>query len=351
MPIILGILIFGLIVLIHELGHFLSARMCKINVEEFAIGMGPKLLSYKIKETIYSLRIFPIGGFCLLTGEDKESKSPFSFGNKSIAQRFFVICSGVFMNLILAFVFFFILNLFSGATFRKVNKILKNSPAHESGIVSGDVINKIDNNKINISQDLNFYINDTNGKEIVVNIIRKNKFLDFKLKPIKSEYGGYYIGVERYHKIGIFDNDKNYERINIIESLVLAYHNVFFYIKISLIGLSRLFVGRIAFKELAGPIGIIQVIGETYSESIKKSFFYTLQTLLNFTAIISANVGIFNLLPIPALDGGKLIFLSIEFFRRKKINPSCENLVHLIGFSVLIIFAIIIAISDVIKIF
>ena len=348
---ILALIIFSMIVLVHEFGHFIVAKKNGIAVEEFAVGMGPKILSKKVGETVYSIRILPLGGFCQMLGEDSESDSEKAFGNKSVLQRILVVIAGASMNFILALLIFICLIGCNGVEIPKVRKVLPDSPAYKSGILAGDYIYKINNNRVHVIQDLNFYLSDLKDKkELDLVVKRRNKLLDFRIKLSDEENKNYILGFEKDYLTGFMTNINGYKHVNIFDMFFNAIFMILFYIKLTFVGLFRLICLKLRLKDMAGPVGIVKIIGDVYNNSAKQAIFYRISELANFTAVLSANIGIFNLLPWPALDGGRLFFLLLEALRHKKISQERESLVHFIGFVVLIIFAVIITISDILKI-
>jgi regulator of sigma E protease len=350
MALIISLLVFGLIIIIHEFGHFWTAKKCGMLVEEFAIGMGPKIFGIRIGETLYSLRVFPIGGFCQILGEDAKSTSDRAFSNKSVLEKMLVILSGAFMNFLLSFIIFIVLISFDGASENKIVNVLNGYPAAEAGILPGDYLLKINNNKINISQDLSFYLADSKGKEINLTVRRDKKILDFKIKPIKSESGFYFLGFEKDMKTGVLaKKNSEYAKMTVFETISKALLVIAFYIKLTFIGLIRLLTLKLSVKDMSGPIGIVKAIGDTYNVSVAKSISIAVKSLANFTAVISANIAVFNLLPLPALDGGRFAFLLIEAITKRPFNTEREGFVHFVGFVILIIFAVVIAISDIMK--
>jgi len=349
MSLVIAFIIFGLIVVIHELGHFWVAKLSGMFIEEFAIGMGPKLFGIKLGETLYSLRIFPIGGFCKILGEETQSQDSRAFNNKSVFKRFLVILAGAFMNFLLAFIIFFGLVSFEGTTENKIQKILPGYPAEQVGLLPGDKIIKVNNNKINVTQDMSFYISETNGNEISLQIKRDNKILDFKITPVK-ENGFYIFGFEKVFRPGLFSkSDLINKKLSLFGAFREAFFMILFCIKLTFVGLIKLISFRLNLQDMSGPIGIVKAIGDTYNASVAESIFAAIKSMLSFTALISANIGVFNLLPLPALDGGKILFLGIEAIRRKPLNSEREGLIHFVGFVLLIILAIAVAISDIIK--
>ncbi len=349
LSIIVSLIIFSIIVLIHEFGHFIAAKKNDIMVEEFAIGMGPKIFSVKKGETVYSIRLLPIGGFCQMLGEDSNNSSERAFNNKKVWQRIIVVSAGVIMNFLLSFLIFVILISINGTTTSQVKKVANGYPAQLAGILPGDNIKMINGNKINVSQDLNFYIADSKDKLLNLTIERNGQLMQFILKPIKDKNGQYVLGFEKDSHAGIFSSAPGV-KTNLFEILSTAFFTIAFYIKVTFVGLSRLILLKLSLNDLAGPIGIVKVIGDTYNLSVAESIGYAIQAMANFVAILSANIGIFNLLPLPALDGGRLFFLIVEAVRKKPLNSEREGLIHFIGFVMLMIFAAIIAVNDIIKI-
>lgn len=351
MSIIIALIIFSIIVIIHEFGHFIAAKKNDIMVEEFAIGMGPKIFSIKKGETVYSLRLFPIGGFCQMLGEDTNNSSERSFNNKTVWQRIIVVVAGAAMNFLLAFFIFVFIVSINGVALPKVKSVIDGYPAQKAGILPGDYIKKINGNKVNISQDLSFYISDAKDNFINLIVQRNGKELQFDIKPMKDENGQYLLGFEKDLRSGIFSSaDLNYKKINVFEIFYNAFFTIAFYIKLTFVGLFRLISFKLSLNDMSGPIGIVKVIGDTYNLSVTESISYALQAMMNFMAILSANIGVFNLLPLPALDGGRLFFLLFEAVRKKPLNSEREGFIHFVGFVVLMIFAVIIAVNDIIKI-
>ena len=311
--------------------------------------MGPKVFSVRKGETLYSLRLLPVGGFCQMLGDDSSNPSERAFNNKSVWQRIVVIISGVLMNIILAFVIFFVMLAINGTCLPKVKNVFNCYPAYQAGLKPGDYIYKINNNRVNIVQDLDFYMSMSNGEKMNLVIKRGKKLLALDVKPAKMK-NNYILGFEKDIVTGLFDDNNDYKKIDLVGVVHDSFFMIMFYIKLTFVGLARLFSFKISLNDMSGPIGIVKVIGDTYNNSVKESISYTIAEMANFMAILSANIGIFNLLPIPALDGGILLFLLIEVIRHKPINAEKEGFVHLVGFIILMIFAAIVAMNDIIKI-
>lgn len=349
--IIIGLLIFTVIVVVHEFGHFIVARKCGIFVEEFAIGMGPKLFTFKPGETLYSIRLIPLGGFCKMLGEDTDSKEERAFNSKKVSSRCAVILAGAAMNFVLAFFTIIFISSFSSILTLKISKVSENSPAQKAGIEIGDQIIKVNGKKIGLFEDLPLALSESVGRELSFSIKKSSgEIVQKQITPMKS--GDYYIlGIQGSEKLGFFAKSvAGLERAGFGETINNAYHTMFFYVKIVTQGVTKLLTLNVKKEEMSGPIGIVSMIGTTYDETIGYGVFATVITMLRFMALLSVNIGMFNLLPFPALDGGRFIFLIIEGVRGKPIPPEREGMVHLVGFALLMILAVFIAYNDIVNI-
>ena len=359
MSIIVGILIFSVIILIHEFGHFYAARKCGIKVEEFAMGMGPKLLSFKPGETVYSLRLFPLGGSCQMKGEEAtegevdESVSD-AFYNKPVWQRIIVILAGVFMNFVLALVVMTSLTLVTGYAMPVVHQILPGSPAAEAGLLPGDRILKADGTSIHISDELSFIVSEKNNQPIDLLIERNGTKMHKSVTPreMADEDGvtAIRIGFKHTMRTSPFEAPvESFQRAGFFDSLRIGVYKTLFDVKMTFVGLTRLITLRVSPDQMSGPIGVVSMVSNVYEQSIQNSVKLAVLNMLRFMAFLSATIGIMNLLPLPALDGGRLIFLIIEGIRRKPVNREIENMVHFVGFALLMILAVFIAYNDIMK--
>jgi regulator of sigma E protease len=328
-----AIIVFLLLILVHEFGHFLSAKAADIKVLEFAIGMGPTIFKKQRGETVYSIRALPIGGFCKMEGEDEDSQDERAFGNKGIWQRFFVLVAGAFMNILTGFIIFVVLmNTQQQVYVPIVNTVIEGSPAEQAGLMPGDKITSINGTIIHIQNDFAFEMSRYTGGEIAVGYIRGGTKGIASLTPMKDEDGRFLIGITNSVKDLFFTS-----------RITNSYYMTLFTSKVVIISLGDLITGRYSFKEMSGPVGIVQHIGEAAKTGILD--------LLSLTALITINLGVFNLLPVPALDGGRLLFLLVEAVRRKKLPPEKEGLVHFVGFALLILLMILATTNDIGKIF
>ena len=311
-----SLVVFLLVVMLHEFGHFTVAKLSGIKVNEFSIGMGPKLFQKQKGETSYSLRALPIGGYVAMEGEEESSHDPRSFNNAPILKRMAVVLAGAFMNFILAFLAFTIIFSIVGYGSNEIDTVIKDSPAEIAGLKAGDKIVEIDKIKTKDIYDINSLIRDKKDEEINLKINRNGENLDINLKPRYSEENKMYL-------IGITSKLKH----SFFKSIELGAKRTGEMSLMFLKSLKMIFDGSFKMEYLSGPVGVVQMIG---SES-SKGFLNFLQIL----ALISVNLGVFNLLPIPALDGGKFLFLLIEALRGKPINEKFEQGLSLIGISIL----------------
>ena len=327
---IAAIFVFLLVVLLHEFGHFAVAKLVGVKVNEFSIGMGPKLLQKTKGDTQYTLRLLPIGGYCKMEGEDENSDDPRSFSNVSPISRIAVVVAGAFMNFVLAFIVLSIVSFNTGTPTTTIGEIIENSPAEESGLLPGDKIIKINNMDIDSWDNLSDNISKSNPENVLgIDIIRKNKEHTIEIMP-EIEDGRAIIGIIPAYEKSVSSAFKGGAK------------NTVMFIQLMVDFLKSLFQGKVTTNDLSGPVGVISEIGKAANSGITNLLF-----LLGF---ISVNLGFFNLLPIPALDGGRIIFLLLEILRGKPIDPDKEGLVHFIGFVLLISLMLVVTYKDLIRI-
>lgn len=311
-----SLLVFLLVVMLHEFGHFSIAKLSGIKVNEFSIGMGPKIYQKQKGETFYSLRALPVGGYVAMEGEEENSHDPRAFNNVSIVKRMAVVLAGAFMNFVLAFIAFTLIFSIVGYGTSEIEKVISNSPADKAGIQSGDLIIKINENNVKDIYDINSIISKNQKEEMDFQINREGNILNVKIKPEYSVENQMYL-------IGITSKLDH----SILKSISLGANRTLEMSKLILQSIKMMFSGSFKMEYLSGPVGVVQLIG---SES-SKGFLNFLQIL----GLISVNLGVFNLLPIPALDGGKFLFLLIEALRGKPIDEKIEQGLSLIGISLL----------------
>lgn len=330
--ILVAILAFGIIVFIHELGHFLFAKKAGVKIHEFAIGMGPKIYSFKKGETVYSIRLLPLGGYIAMEGEDADSNDPRAFGNKSILQRASILFAGPFFNIILATVILAGIYMYQGFPSTTLKEVIDGSVAQKAGIQAGDTITEINGNDIKDWNELSKSIQDSKGNELKIGIERNGEEKEVKVTP-EEKKGNYLIGIYPEYKKDILGSVGNSIKITIA---MLGQIIAFF---------GKLITGNLPGGlegSVAGPIGVISIVADATKVGIIN--------VLSLAAVISLNLGVLNLLPIPALDGGRLFFLFIEFLRGgKKIDPEKEGMVNLIGFATLMVFMLFITYKDIVR--
>ncbi len=337
LTILAAILIFALLIFVHEFGHFITAKLTGIRVLEFAIGMGPKLFSWSKKETTYSLRLIPIGGYCAMEGEDANSSDPRAINNKPAWQRLIVLASGAFMNILLGFVLLVVMTAQgSHVVTNRIGEVQAETAAAHGGLMPGDEILKIAGARTPIGAEVMWTTQRRGSAETEFLIRRDGQEHTISIAP--WEYDGTY----RYgFTLQSVEN-------NFGETLKLSYHGTFFYSKLVLGSIVDLFRGEVAISELSGPIGIVSEIGSAVQETAKTGMEGFL-SLLNLAILLTINLGIFNLLPIPALDGARIFFVLIEMIRKKPIPPEKEGMIHFIGFALLILLSVFIAAMDIMK--
>ena len=342
MGIILAIFVFGLIVFVHELGHFLLAKANKIRVDEFSIGMGPRLFSFVKGETRYSLKLLPIGGSCAMGEDDAEDVGEGSFNSKSVWARISVVAAGAIFNFILAFIFAVVIVSFTGYDRPVISDVVADFPAQEAGMQAGDRIVKLNNKRINLWREVTYYNMFHQGEEVNVVYERDGKKHEVTLQPKKSETGSFIMGLEP---------PKSYEKANVLTAVQYGAYEVRFWINTTLESLKMLVTGDVGVDQLSGPVGIMNVVDDTYQQTKEHGALVVFLQMLNIGILLSANLGVMNLLPLPALDGGRLVFLIIEAIRGKRVPPEKEGWVHGIGMILLLALMAFVLFNDIKRLF
>lgn len=423
MSIIIAILVFSVIIIFHELGHFLLAKRNGIAVTEFSLGMGPRLLSKVIGETRYSLKLFPIGGSCMMVGEDDDDDSQGSFNRASVWARISVVAAGPIFNFILAFIFAMIITSVIGYDPSTVLQVEEGSPAQKAGLQEGDVITEFQGRHISIGRDLELYMTlhglqdenvtltyerdgeeheisytadsqtsyllgfyySTEGEPEVTQVMLDGSMMEAGVQAgdIIREINGVKIstgqdiqdyiaanpldgseitlGIERngdIRQISVtpkmtkqvdsgFVYNLYREKTNFPGVIKYSAVEVRYWITSTIESLVMLVKGQFTVNDLSGPVGIINVIGDSYEEAKTEGTVMVWMQMLYWAILLSANLGVMNLLPIPALDGGRLVFLIIEAIRRKKINPNVEGMIHFAGFVLLMVLMVFVMFNDI----
>ncbi len=341
---ILTVIIFGVLIFVHELGHFIAARIFGVKVNEFAIGMGPKIFSKQSKKTgtLYSLRLLPIGGYNAMEGEDEESNDSGSFSSKPAWQRMIIIVAGGLMNLLLGIVVMFILVLSMKqyasvqiSSFRTDTEgVYADSYVSESGstLLSGDIIYKINDKKIHIGDELSYRIFSEGAEPVDITVIRNGeKIVLTDVQFPVAEISGIKYGVINFY---VEPQEKTF--VSTVKQVFYVSINSMVQVFDSLKGIVS---GKYGFDDLSGPIGVGGAVGDAASVGFS--------SVLNLVVLLAMNLGIFNLIPFPALDGGRLVFLIIEAIRRKPVPKNIEATVHGVGMLLLFGLVIVVAFKDV----
>lgn len=342
MQVVIAILAFCVIIIIHELGHFTAAKLCGIQVNEFALGMGPVILRKKGKETEYVIRLLPIGGSVSMEGESEESDNPRAFNRKPVWQRMIVIVAGPIMNLILGFIAALIYICTVSSVGTTTVSAFSDSSLCSNTLQLGDRIVSVENTHVWTTFDIQYKLQNNSGRTDE----NGNLLLDFKVKRDGQT-------VELKDVKFLVQTDENGNSNVIYGFYVLPLERNFFSVleysaretasisRMILFTLADLFKGKYGLKDLSGPVGTVTVVSQTVS--------YGLTPFVYMFAFITINVGVFNLLPIPALDGCRFLFLIIEAIRRKPMKPEVEGIVHLVGFGLLMVLMLVVTFGDISK--
>ncbi len=346
LSIIYFLLILGLIVLVHEFGHFIFAKMFGIYVYEFSIGMGPKILSKKGKkgETYYSIRAIPLGGYVSLAGEgsdeDKKVSPDRLLQSKPAWQRFLVMFFGAGNNFILALILLFSIGIFFGSVDQSpyISAVSPDYPAYEAGLQANDKVLKINNHKISSIDDISLYITLANKDKPIEFVVEKQngnvETYQVKTKKIKTEEGNTYV-------VGITMEGK--QQKGFVASIKYCFSKMKSIFKQMFVVIGNLITGGLSINSLSGPVGIYNIVDQQAKTG--------LANMLYLIAYLSINVGVINLIPLPAFDGGRILFLIIEKLKGSPVKASTENLIHNIGFILLLALMIYVTIHDIITIF
>ena len=427
MKILIAVIIFSVIIIIHELGHFLLAKKNGIVVTEFSLGMGPRLFSTQKGETRYSIKLFPIGGSCAMLGEDTgEEELPGTFNAAPVWGRISVVAAGPIFNFVLAFLLSVIITGFVGYDPAEIMEVEKGSPAAEAGLREGDIVTEFDGYTVDVARDLYVYsyLNELQEEPVTMKVLRGGEEKTFTYTPDVSVR--YLLGFNRsdtdsmevlsliegmpleaaglqegdvitsidgtripdgkayenyiaehplsdkeveitYERDGLeysaeitpkeyrtpipgFSYNMGYTRVEGFQVLKYAALDIKYMIRTTLLSLKELVTGGLGVKDLSGPVGVVDVIGTTYEESKSAGTLMLWMNMLNMAVLLSANLGVMNLLPLPALDGGRLVFLFIEAVRKKPINREVEGMVHFAGLMLLMSLMVVVMYNDILKI-
>lgn len=330
MYIVLAILAFSVLIIVHELGHFVMAKVNGVKVEEFSIGFGPRVIGVKIGETDYCLRLLPLGGRVAMLGEEEEVNDKRSLTSKSPLRRISIIVAGVVMNYLLAIGIFIAMAMNLGFSTPVVDKLMDNSPAQKAGLEAGDKIVKVNDMKIVTSDDVTVAVALAKGSELDVQVERNSEIREFKVTPMVDENERYLMGFYQ----------KKVDNPTLTESIKYGANQTVSLVKQTFLGFKMLFSGKANLKtDVGGPVTIVRMSSEAAKAGI--------WNLLYFTAFISVNLAVFNLLPLPALDGGWALFILIELITGKKIPDRILNYVNSVALTLLLGIMILVTIKDI----
>ena len=430
MNIFWAIVIFSLVVIIHEFGHYFFARKGGIKVNEFSLGMGPRLFSFDAAGTKWSVKLLPIGGSCMMEGEDEASDDEGAFANKSVWVRIWTVFGGPLFNFILAFVLSLFVIGAVGVDKSSIVSVISGYPAQQAGLRAGDVITKINGSHINLGREVSSYFvfHPLSDKDVTVEVKRGSEKLSFDVKPQEKErfYLGFtYSAGDGEARIDTVTDDgslkeagaksgdvitavngteiksgtelSNYfnaspldgkevkltlkkadtgnteeitvtpksagssytlglvrntarEKVGIVGTLYYSLNETKYVVATTVEAPKMIVTGRVKAKEIAGPVGIVNMIGNSYEQSKSEGIMVVLLSMASISILISANLGVMNLLPIPALDGGRLVFLIIEAVRGKPVDPDKEGRVHFVGFVLLMLLMVVVLFNDILRI-
>ena len=330
MTLIYAVLIFCLLIFVHEFGHFVTAKMCGIKVNEFAIGMGPVIINKQKGETLYSLRLLPIGGFCAMEGEDEDSEDERAFNNQPAWQRAIVLAAGSIMNLLTAVILMIIIAFYMGQATTTIDVVQQDSPAYEAGIMAGDEVIAIDGKAIDEWTDLQTIVGENEGEAVTFTVLRDGTETNITVTPeYDKEAGRSLVGVtptmarNPVKAVG--------SGISSTWDMTVMMYDL----------LGQLFTGDVSAKELSGPVGIVYVV----NDSAKMGFIY----VVYLAALLSLNLAVINLLPFPALDGGRLLFLVIRKITGKRVTDEMEGKIHFIGIVLLLALMLYVTWNDIVR--
>lgn len=339
--VIIGILLFNLIIFIHEFGHFFTAKLSGVWVKEFAIGMGPKILSFGKGETKYTLRLLPIGGFCDMEGEADGSNSPTSFSSKPVYKRMIIVVTGAILNLILGVILMSIVLLQSDllATLT-IADFTEDSKLEAAGAEVGDTLISVDGYRLYTEKDLSFAYGTADPSSVDIVLERDGEWIELNDITLDSEEQN---GIE-YVSLDFYVYGEELTFTNVITKTFADSYSI---LRMVLESLKGLLTGEFGLNEVSGPVGTTQALTQAASQGLLYGFGAAVTNIVFMMAVITINLGAFNLLPFPALDGGRFVFLLIELIRRKPVPSKYENYANAAGFALLIGFMIVVTLKDI----
>lgn len=342
--VILFIIVFSVIVIAHELGHFLLAKANDITVVEFSVGMGPKLLHFSKGGTEYSLRLLPIGGACMFEGEsgleeDQGTLSDGAFPKAKVWARISTVFAGPFFNFILAWLLAMFVVWYAGSDRPVIQDVMDGYPAQEAGMQSGDVVTRLNGERIYLGREINLYTLANPGRTVTVEYLRDGELHTATLVPEYDETEGRYL-------LG-FQGFTEYVDCRNAGVFKYAYYEVRYGLKMTVKSIGMLLTGKAGVDDVSGPVGMAQMIGEVQQQAAPYGPLVVALNIVNIAMLLSVNLGVVNLLPLPALDGGRLVFLLVEAVRGKPVPPDKEGMVHFAGFVLLMVLMVFVMFNDI----
>lgn len=344
--IILFLIIFFVVVISHEFGHFIVAKKNGIHVVEFFVGFGPALFSFEKNGTKYGLRLIPLGGACVFENEDgladkMGEASETSFQNAPVWGRIATIAAGPLFNILTGYLMAVVLVAFCGATVPKIQVVNEGSAAEAAGLQVGDVITKIDGKGIHLSSEVTLASQlNTTGETMEITYKRGEEKNTVVLSPIYDEENQrYYIGISA----------GEYLDCNVGQTFQYGFYTMKFYLDTTVQSLQMLVTGQLSREDVSGPVGVVKIVDDVYDAAKQYGVLDVILNMVNIALLLSVNLGIMNLLPIPALDGGRLVFLFLEALRGKPVPPEKEGMVHLAGMAALLVLMVLVLFNDIAK--
>lgn len=350
--ILAAIILFGVIVLVHEFGHFLLAKLNGMEVVEFSMGMGPRLYSFEWKETRYSIKLLPFGGSCMMTGEEDGVPNPKGFNSKSVWARISVVAAGPVFNFVLAFLFALVIVAQIGHDAPVLYGVTEGSPAQEAGLQAGDKITRINHRRVTAYRDVMLYLFTHPGEPVTLRYERPpggswevngaaEKRSVTMTPGFDQERQSYLLGVQFL----------GYDKVNNVGELIrYSAYEVKYCVVSTLDSMGMMVRRKIKMDDaITGPVGIVSMVGETVGEGREAGPRAVLLVISNWILLLSSSLGIMNLLPLPALDGGRLLFLLVEVVRGKPVDPEKEGMVHMAGMMLLLALMVLVIFNDIQK--
>lgn len=347
--IIAALLLFGILVIVHEAGHYAAAKFLGVKVNEFAVGMGPRIFSRQRGETCYSLRAFPVGGFCAMEGEDERSKDPRAFTNQKSWKKFVILIAGSLMNFLIGLLILILLYAqVNGFIVPVIQDFMEGFPSEsEAGLLPGDRILKIDGENVYVYSDVSLLLSRGNGETTDLVIERNGQRLVRNDFPLSLRE--YVVDGETQMKYGLYFTA---EEATIGMRLEQSWWNAVDFVRLVRMGLVDFVTGAAGMKQLTGPVGIVEMIGQVGAQSDTSEA--AVRNILYYASLIAVNLAVMNLLPLPALDGGRIFFLLVNglftLFTRRKLNPKYEGYIHAAGLLCLLALMAVVTFNDIAKI-